>query len=51
MLEGLAEIAKAHPEFEKICDKAQSLIIDLARENSRLLNAEDEDETATEGEE
>ena len=42
VLEGLAAIAKTHPQFEKICDKAQNLIVDLARENSRLLNAEDE---------
>lgn len=42
ILEWLETIAKTYPQFKKISDKAQSLIVDLARENSRMLNEEDE---------
>ena len=42
VLEWLENIAKTYPQFKKISDKAQSLIVDLARENSRMLNEEDE---------
>lgn len=42
ILENLEVIEKTCPQFKKICDKAQSIIVDLARENSRLQNQEDE---------
>lgn len=38
----LETIAKTYPQFKKISYKAQSVIVDLARENSRMLNEEDE---------